>query len=417
MSDTETRTGTDEFGVYVEERTARGWRKVRRTINDIEFSVCGSKTNDYIMALEASGVYLRMNDMSDRIEYDTGAPVSDAQLAVMLNRMRDLDLKDIGRMKDAIVEAAVRNRYHPIRDYLQDLTWDGRDHFGALMSKLTMTSPIADVFWRKWLIGSVAKIFAGGQNFMLVLLGGQNKGKSRLARWLCPMPEMFYEGPINPDDKDSLVRLMNHWIWEVAELESTTKRSERAALKHFITTQIVTVRQSYGRTDTKKPASASLLGTINEDGTGFLNDTTGNRRYGVIHIADIDWSYENIDINQLWAQIYAAYLNGEQWELSQAEREIQAEINSGHMISSPVEELLLQYFDIDPSNTETFSGTMDILEKLQNMGLRGDQFRNKMEVASVLTKMGLTPVQKRADGRRIRGYAGIQYKGESMIVI
>jgi predicted P-loop ATPase len=63
------------------------------------------------------------------------------------------------------------------------------------------------VFWRKWLIGSIAKMLRAQQNYMLVLLGAQGKGKSRLAEWLCPLPQLFYEGPINPDDKDSLIRL------------------------------------------------------------------------------------------------------------------------------------------------------------------------------------------------------------------
>ena len=108
--------------------------------------------------------------------------------------------------------------------------------------------------------------------FWLVLLGAQGKGKSGLAEWLCPVPRLFYEGPINPDDKDSLIRLINNWIWEVAELDSTTKRSERSALKHFISTKTVKVRVPYGQYDTEKPAAASMIGTINEDGTGFLHD-------------------------------------------------------------------------------------------------------------------------------------------------
>jgi predicted P-loop ATPase len=62
------------------------------------------------------------------------------------------------------------------------------------------------------------------------------------------LPQLFYEGPINPDDKDSLIRLINNWIWEVAELDSTRKRSERSALKHFITDQnIESARIPFGQ--------------------------------------------------------------------------------------------------------------------------------------------------------------------------
>jgi hypothetical protein len=32
-----------------------------------------------------------------------------------LNRLRDYDMKDTARMRDAIKEAALRNKYHPVK--------------------------------------------------------------------------------------------------------------------------------------------------------------------------------------------------------------------------------------------------------------------------------------------------------------
>lgn len=412
-----TREGVDQFSAYVEEETGRGWRKLRRELNGYNFLVYGSKTDDYIMAINASGVSLQLNLMSDRLELQDGRPISDYELAAILNRLQDYDMKDVGRMRNAIMEAALRNKYHPIKDYLDTLLWDGECHFDRLMSCLSMSSPAATVFWRKWLIGSIAKAIDAQQNFMLVLLGPQGKGKSRLAEWLCPLPRLFYEGPINPDDKDSLIRLINNWIWEVAELDSTTKRSERSALKHFITTRIVKVRIPFGRYDTEKAAAASMIGTINPDGTGFLNDPTGNRRFAVVHLDDIDWrSYTQIDRDQLWAELYAAYLHGERWELTPYEQEIQAQINSGHMMISPLEEYLLQYYDIDATDTDHFTPTMEILERLGTLGLKGDQFKQKMELATILTKMGLKPFLKRVNGKPMRGYQGVWFRGEGITV-
>ena len=411
-----TREGVDQFSAYVEEETGRGWRKLRRELNGYNFLVYGSKTDDYIMAINASGVDLKLNLMSDRLELQDGRPISDYELAAILNRLRDYEMKDVGRMGDAIKEAALRNKYHPVKDYLDTLLWDGECHFDALMKCLSMSSPAAISFWRKWLIGSIAKMLDAQQNYMLVLLGAQGKGKSRLAEWLCPLPRLFYEGPINPDDKDSLIRLINNWIWEVAELDSTTKRSERSALKHFSSTRTVKVRVPFGRYDTEKPAAASMIGTINPDGTGFLNDPTGNRRFAVVHLDDIDWSYTRIDREQLWAELYTAYLRGERWELTPYEQEIQAEINGGHMMVSPLEELLLQYYDIDRADTDHFTPTMEILDRLTTLGLKGDQFKQKMELATILTRMGLKPDQRRVNGKPMRGYRGVWFRGEGITV-
>ncbi len=406
-----TRTGADEFSEYVEEETGRGWRKIKRIKNGIEFKLVGSKTIDYINALRAENYGLQLNTMVDRIEVvHTGKAISDFDEAVMINRLQDFGLNNEGRMRNAFKEFAVYNKYHPVRKYLQGLEYDGGEHFSKLMEKISIRSDLGETFFRKFLIGAIAKAIDNNgdkQNFMLVLMGAQGKGKSRLVRWLCPLSRYFYEGPVNPEDKDCQVRLISNWLWEVAELDSTTRRSDRSALKHFVTQSIVKVRVPYGRYDIEKAAAASMIGTINSDGAGFLNDPTGSRRFAVIELTDIDWSYASeVDINQLWAELYNAYKNGESWELTPYEREVQHAINAEHSSVSVLEELLTAHFTIDPTSEAFMSGS-DILEKLEDLGLKGDQSRNSFELASVATKLGLTRCRKRAHGRLQRGYSGI----------
>lgn len=405
-----TREGFDKHGKFVEEQMANGWRKIRRETGGQEFKLVGSDTDDYMAAIKSTGLDLRLNTMSDRIEIVTPSgirPLSDFDESVLMGRLLDYGMKNEGYMRKSLHALAVINKYHPVREYLDGLVWDGQMHFAGLMNKLEMSSPLATVFWRKFLIGTIAKILDGHQNFMLVLLGGQGKGKSRLVRWLCPLPHLFHEGPIAPDNKDDQIRLINNWIWEVAELDSTTKRSERSALKHFITMRNVKVRVPYGRYDIDKLSAASMIGTINNDGSGFLNDPTSNRRFAVVHLDDVDWSYETaINIEQLWAELYHAYKNGETWELTRYEQEVQNEINNEHMTQSPLEELLLEWFEIDPTS-ERFMTTMDILDKLETLGLKGDQFRNKMELGTVLTKHGLQRTKRRKEGKLQYGYTGV----------
>ena len=409
-----TREGVDQFSAYTEEETGRGWRKLRRSLDGHEFLVYGSKTEDYIKAYLASGVDFRLNVMSDRLEIvngeKTARPLTDIDESVLLARLLDFGMHNEGHMRKALHTRAAENRYHPVQQYLDGLTWDGGAHFDRLMGYLDMSSDGAAAFWRKFLIGSIAKALTGEQNYMLVLLGAQGRGKSRLVRWLCPLPQLFNEGPISPDNKDDQIKLLETWLWEVAELDSTTKRAERSALKHFITMRNVGVRVPYGRYAINKTAVASMIGTINEDGTGFLNDPTGGRRFAVIHLDDIDWNYTQIDIGQLWAELYAAYLSGETWELTPHEQEVQNAINTEHMVSTPLEELLLQYYNLDKTQIDKFSSTMNILDKLDSLGLKGDQFRNKMELTTILTKHGLPKRQKRVGGATVRGYEGIWYK-------
>jgi predicted P-loop ATPase len=403
------REREDEFGTYIEENTGRGWRKLRRIINDIEFNVYNPITRDYIFAMEASGVELRLNDMSDRMELGNG-PITDFQEAVILNQLQDYGMKNVGRMRTAMQDMALNNKYHPVREYLDSLpAWDGRNHFDAFMDCLEMSSPLAEVFWRKFLIGSLAKVLDHKQNFMLVLLGRQGRGKSVLTRWLCPLPNLFFEGPINPDNKDSEIRLINHWLWEVSELDATTRRADVAALKFFVSREVVTVRVPYGRYDIRKPAASSFIGTINPDGTSFLMDVE-NRRFAVVHLDDIDWRYKNeINIDQLWAELYAAYNAGEAYALTPHEREVQEQINSDHMVESPLEAKLLAHYELDPSKPDNIITTDDLLQQLEDLGVKGQQFQNKVELGKVLARYGINRTRKRVNKKLQYVYEGIKY--------
>ena len=82
---------------------------------------------------------------------------------------------------------------------------------------------------------------------MLVLSGAQGKGKSYLAKWLCPLPDMFIESAIYPDNTDHLKYLASRWIWAVDELGATTRRADIEGLKAFITKDVATFRAVYAR--------------------------------------------------------------------------------------------------------------------------------------------------------------------------
>jgi hypothetical protein len=136
-SDDSTRVVFDEFGELRQKKSSRGhWINVSRVMPDGEsFQIQGAKTNDFIKAIGSSGAILAMNEMADRIEVN-GKPISDHLGAVILNRLRDMGLQGEVRMKDAMLEMAYRNRYHPIKDYLAGLPeWDGLDHITHLLDQ------------------------------------------------------------------------------------------------------------------------------------------------------------------------------------------------------------------------------------------------------------------------------------------
>lgn len=189
---------------------------------------------------------------------------------------------------------------------------------------------------RRWLIGAVGKALDARQGQMLVLDSHQSAGKSFFVRWLgSVLPDYFCEAPLNPDDKDTWIRLMSTFLWELSEVGRITRFSNRDALKHLLTVRTVTVRKPYGRYDTVKPALASLIGTINNE-AGFLTDPTGNRRFLVCRLTAIDWAYaQKIDPHQVWAEAVALYQAGEPCLPTADETQLQNAINQEYLVQMP----------------------------------------------------------------------------------
>jgi hypothetical protein len=373
-------------------------------------------TADYVDALRQLGYTFRLNDCDDTVEVNS-KPITDPLAAKICSQMQDSGFDRIKRMENAYLAEALDHRYNPIKDYLSGLVWDGKDYIAALAAYITCpdppityddgtTLPLHHLYLTRWLIGAVAKVFEQAQNAMLVMVGPQDTGKSALARWLCGgLPDYFLEAPINPDDKDSSVRLMRYFVWEVGELGATTRRADVEALKDFITKKTVVVRKSYGRFDTRKPATAALVGTVNE-GTGFLVDESGNRRFLVFRAKAIDWSYStNLDPNQLWAQAVALYRAGESGRLQPGEALVRDRQNRQFDVADLLDGWIAKYFDLDADPSETMTPA-DIADHLARHEIRlsGNTLAQAQAIGRAMRRRNVLWRPTRA-GRRYYGIA------------
>lgn len=367
---------------------------------------------DYIRDLGTLGYQFKYNEVTDRVEVN-GEPISDVLQAEIRTRMRDMRHKQMNAVEDAYNAHAWANRYHPVRNYFAALTWDGQPHIEKLASYFTDRHDVFPLYLRRWLIGAVAKTYQKTQNFMIVLDGVQGGGKSYFVNWLCPPVLDAYraEGPVNTDDKDVWLRLAGKWIWEVSEFGNTQRRADREALKDFISRLDVTIRRPYGRYDVIKPALASMIGTINNEGPGFLNDPSGSRRFAVVELTAIDWGYVATDINQLWAEAYTAYQGGERWELTATERARQAAINEEYEQESGLEAMLHKYYVMNPA-ADVWTPSIDIVLELETYGLEKRQRAALMELATVMKRLG----HERKFMQRKWSYKGVIRKAPGVVI-
>lgn len=250
----------------------------------------------------------------------------DANLRVWLEKHYDITGKE--KIADALTAVLTRHSYHPIRDYLNGLTWDGVprldriiiDYMGAEDSELNRAMS------RKHFVAAVARVFNPGckYDYCLIMSGAEGIGKSTLLRVMGG--RWFNDSITTLEGKEGMEQLRRAWVVELGEL-SSIKRSDVEQVKAHLSKQVDIYRAAYARRVLEHPRQCVFCGTTNE--ALFLKGDTGNRRFWVIPVvAELrkykDWS-EAIrrDRDQLWAEAVHYYKQGEPLYLSE-ELEAQA---------------------------------------------------------------------------------------------
>jgi predicted P-loop ATPase len=363
--------------------------------------------------LKALGYEFRMNDLDETLEYKSGdidewLIVDDTQQAKIETAMSDIGYGIQGKKKPsfeiarkAITTLADKNRYHPIKDYFLSLegkynprTVPGHTspepyYCHTLATYMTNPDGYFGRFFHRWSVGVIAKVFEQERNPMFVWAGPQRIGKSRLARWVCPLSKHFREGAIDPKSKDNRLRLLDTLIQEVAELGATTRHADVEALKDHITKMHVHERLHYGRRPTRKPAVCSFIGSVNPDGAGFLGDPTGSTRFLTCTVNKINFNYEQMDVHDLWSEAWWFYRNmPRSWELTPEERDAQAAINDAFEMVNALDDVIETHFIITREDNDAMSA-LEIREAVSLHYRISNETQFNRDLAKVLYKKGL----------------------------
>lgn len=222
------------------------------------------------------------------------------------------------KTKDALLAAASRRAFHPIRDYLLSLpSWDGVpridtlyiDYFGAPDTSYTRAVS------RKIMIAAVARIFEPGTKFdsVVIINGPQGIGKSTFYSRLGG--KWFSDSLTVTDmkDKTGAEKLQGYWILELSEL-SGMRKADVETVKSFISRTDDKFRASYGTNVEDHPRQCIIVGSTNAD-SGFLRDITGNRRFWPVKVEGNGelhaWDMTQETVDQIWAEALVLYKAGE----------------------------------------------------------------------------------------------------------
>ena len=178
----------------------------------------------------------------------------------------------------AFTACAAQNTYHPIKNYLNGLEWDGEPRLDTLFIDYlgVKDTPYTRAVTRKAFVAAVRRIRHPGIKFdnMLILSGPQGGYKSTILHMMAG--KWFSDSIRTFEGKDAMEALRGVWLMEVSELEAM-RRSEVTAVKAFLSKTADRYRAAYGRYVNEYPRQCVMFGTTNS--SYFLSDITGGRRF------------------------------------------------------------------------------------------------------------------------------------------
>ena len=291
--------------------------------------------------------------------------------------------------------------YNPVKEWIDSEPWDGTDRLPTFMDSLTTeeSAQLKEMLLKKWLISCVAAAYEkNGVELegILVLQGAQGLGKTLWFKRLCDYNKgWLLEGAtLNPSDKDSVKRAVSHWIVELGEIESTFKKSDIDQLKAFVTAKTDELRLPYDRAFTTYQRRTAFYASVNA--REFLTDTSGNRRFWVLAVRDINVNH-GVNMQQLWAQVKdTMYVPGQKnWFLSPDERELLHDSNEAYRTQSSVEDLILEHVNFDSD----YAIPVQMTKLLRDLGIKAPRMPDFKEASRVLHERGIEP--RRSNGKKI----------------
>jgi len=322
-----------------------------------------------------------------------------------------------GTIACAVTDVATRHSYHPIKQYLKALKWDGVERLDHWLFNYCYVeeTPFTMAVARKILVAMVKRIFEPGCQFdhMPILEGEQGIYKSSLLRAL---GEPWYGTIVLTTDRKSMVEnMVGKWLLEVEELVGFRK-GDQDHIKSNVSCPMDTVRLSYGRKSHDYKRQSVFVATYNPgEYNKYLSDNQ-NRRFWPITIPPgvkikLEEFKEVRDL--LLAEAQHLYLKGEKLflddeasafysQLEQREREVPHPLED--KIVSWLEDKSIKNVNFGVTTTEIAIDCCEIPKGQLNSGHHRD-------IAKVLKKDGWAKKPK-AQGKERSVYRKIREANE-----
>ena len=340
----------------------------------------------------------KFNEFSESIEIDDRL-LKDNDITLLSNLFSNVaGFESDKKLKNVITEAALDNTYHPVKQYLESLEWDGVPRVETMFTTFLSAKDceLYHVYAKLFMIAAIKRVYKPGCKFdnMLVLQGEQGNGKSTFCEKLAVNDKWYNDNIIIADrDKDSLLYMQDAWIVIMDELDAWNKADSNAA-KGFMSKRSDKFRAPYAQNSEEHPRHCVFIGNTNDE--TFLKDSTAitERRYWVIK-TEGNWetSRDKIKsmtpemIDQLWAEAMVMYKENEDIELVIPPELYKDMVNEQLQFKN--ENGCEQYDFLEDIMNRKYSPTV-----FDNMNNLYNEYENKViiEDKSILKKMDYFPI-------------------------
>ena len=306
------------------------------------------------------------------------------------------------KVSENMVSSAMRlvaegNQYHPVREYLDGVTWDKKPRIDGLLSSYfgAEDTEINKIMGRRFMISAVARAYQMGcqVDTVLVLTGKQGAKKSTGFRALAGGDRFFSDTQLDLNSKDSLMQLKGVWLYEISEMDSM-RRSEQTRIKAFISSRVDRYRPSYGRNVEEQPRGCVFVGTTNDQ--IFLSDATGSRRFLPAKIGAVNLPAIIADRDQLWAEATTYYKAGEPWYLSTNEEQKREAAAEDYELIHPWTEPIQNYLALNFGPVTTGQ----IMNQALDIDVDKRAAFHTKKITEIMRRLGRESRRVRIDGKR-----------------
>ena len=241
-------------------------------------------------------------------------------LMMMITSKKDFQKVTKEKIDTQIGSKYLAIKYDPIKDKIMGLKkWDGTtDHIKKYAEQIVLEDKsknehLVDAF-KRWLVGNVASIVDEkiANELVFVLTGRQGRLKTTFLNNLV-YPEFqtdyLYNGIYLTRDKEHETFLGVKWLINLDEL-ATLNRSDIESLKARASQKQIEVRRPFERHPENYIRRASFCGSVN--GSEFLTDLTGNRRFLPFKVNDIFFN-KDLLLDDIYSQALALFRSGFQY--------------------------------------------------------------------------------------------------------